>query len=84
MHTTLERPAGRGRTEAPPPAARTALAEWRAVALRALFPLSFSRGASPAALARAVAIHEHLAGAQTFAELERRIGDARASLERPL
>jgi len=87
MHTTLfppRRPAGRHGSEARLPVAPAALAEWRSAALRAMFPLSYSRGAAPAALARAVAIHDFLRGAEDYDDLRRRIEEARATLEQSL
>jgi hypothetical protein len=49
-----------------------------------MFPLSYSRGAAPAALARAVAIHDFLRGAEDYDDLRRRIEEARATLEQSL
>jgi hypothetical protein len=61
-----------------------ALAERRAAALRALFPLSFSRGAPPHELRRAVAVYHYFAGARSEPDLRRRIDEVRTTIERGL
>lgn len=55
-----------------------ALIEWRAAALRALFPLTFSRTAQPVDRWRAIAVHRFLGAATSFEDLHRRIEEVRA------
>jgi hypothetical protein len=62
-----------------------ALIEWRAAALRALFPLTFSLIAQPMDRWRAIAVHRYLCAATTFEDLHRRIEEVRVqgTLARP-
>jgi hypothetical protein len=55
-----------------------ALIEWRAAALRALFPLTFSRTAQPVDRWRAIAVHRFLGAATSFEDLHRRIEEVQA------